>query len=477
MEPSRPGPPPPDRPGLTWLSNVRLPQSGACGQPERKDRGGDGAGPPQDQERLWRVGIDPQGRIAALHPIALGSRAAGIDWQGDWLSPAGVDLQINGGLGLAFPELTTADLPRLGELLELLWRDGVEAICPTLVTCAAAPLRQALAVLRQARVAHRPGRCRLLGAHLEGPFLAPARRGAHPLAHLCAPSLEALQERLAGFVGPVAGAAPAERPPQDPAWDGTAIGEPADEAIAGDGTPAPSLTAAAPPEHAPNPGPAWPSGAAAADIALVTLAPELEGATALIQALRRAGVVVSLGHSEASEAQANAAYDAGVTMVTHAFNAVPGLLHRAPGPVAAAALRGDVALGLIADGVHVAPTMAVLLQRLAPQQVVLVSDALAPYGLADGLHRWDERTLVVENGSCRLEDGTLAGVTLPLLEGAVRLARWSGRPERAIAAATVLPRRVLGERRPLTDLLIGRPLGDCLRWSQGAGALSWRRAA
>jgi N-acetylglucosamine-6-phosphate deacetylase len=355
MEPSRPGPPPPDRPGLTWLSNVRLPQSGACGQPDRKDRGGDGAGPPQDQERLWRVGIDPQGRIAALHPIALGSRAAGIDWPGDWLSPAGVDLQINGGLGLAFPELTTADLPRLEELLELLWRDGVEAICPTLVTCAAAPLRQALAVLRQARVAHRPGRCRLLGAHLEGPFLAPARRGAHPLAHLCAPSLEALQERLAGFVGPVAGAAPAERPPQDPAWDGTAMGEPADEAIAGDGTPAPSLTAAAPPEHAPNPGPAWPSGAAAADIALVTLAPELEGATALIQALRRAGVVVSLGHSEASEAQANAAYDAGVTMVTHAFNAVPGLLHRAPGPVAAAALRGDVALGLIADGVHVPP--------------------------------------------------------------------------------------------------------------------------
>jgi len=187
--------------------------------------------------------------------------------------------------------------------------------------------------------------------------------------------------------------------------------------------------------------------------------------------------VVSLGHSEANESQANAAYDAGVAMVTHAFNAVPDMHRRAPGPVAAAALRSDVALGLIADGVHVAPTMAVLLQRLAPQQVVLVSDALAPYGLADGLHRWDERTLVVENGSCRLEDGTLAGVTLPLLEGAIRLARWSGRPERAIAAATVLPRRVLGDRRPLKALLVGRPLAECLRWNPGAGGLSWRRAA
>ena len=66
------------------------------------------------------------------------------------------------------------------------------------------------------------------------------------------------------------------------------------------------------------------------------------------------------------------------------------------------------------------PTMAVLLQQLAGDQLVLVSDALAPYGLADGQHRWDDRVLLVENGTCRLEDGTLAGVTLPLLEGGPR---------------------------------------------------------
>jgi len=451
MEPSRHGPPPPDRPGLTWLTQVRLPESGACGQPEGKDRGGEGTGHLDRHDRLWRVAIDGQGRIASLQPITPGSCAAGSDWRGDWLSPAGVDLQINGGLGLAFPELTTADLPRLEELLELLWSDGVEAICPTLVTCAVAPLREALAVLREARASHRPGRCQLLGAHLEGPFLAPARRGAHPLAHLSEPSPAALEERIGGFFGPAEGTA-----------QGGGSGEAASRRRGW---------------NAGGNGPGWPTGTEAADIALVTLAPELEGATAVIQALRRQGVVVSLGHSEASESQANDAYDAGVTMVTHAYNAVPAMQHRAPGPVAAAALRGDVALGLIADGVHVAPTMAVLLQRLAPQQVVLVSDALAPYGLADGLHRWDERTLVVKNGSCRLEDGTLAGVTLPLLEGAIRLARWSGRPERAIAAATVLPRRVLGERRPLEQLLVGRPLVECLRWSQDAGELRWQRAA
>ena len=383
---------------MRWITNVRLPRARRC------SHGGD---------RRWRLAVDGEGWITAVEPIAAGSCAAGDDWGGEWLSPAGVDLQINGGLGLAFPELSAADLPRLLELLELLWRDGVEAICPTLVTCGVAPLRQALAVLEQARQQHRPGRCQLLGAHLEGPFLNPSRRGAHPEQHLAAPSLEALAERIAGF--------------ED-------------------------------------------------QIDLVTLAPELEGAEAVIAALRQRGIAVSLGHSAAGEGEASVAFEAGVAMLTHSFNAMAGLHHRAPGPVAAAVLRGDIALGLIADGVHVHPSMALLLQRLAPEQVVLVSDALAPYGLGEGRHRWDERVLLVEDGSCRLEDGTLAGVTLPLLEGVRRLASWGAPAEQAIAAATLTPRRVLGDRRSATELLVGRPLGDTLRWSASTDGLSWRRS-
>jgi len=276
-------------------------------------------------------------------------------------------------------------------------------------------------VLAEARRRHRPGRCRLLGAHLEGPFLAYERRGAHPPEHLAAPSLEALEARIGGFRG----------------------------------------------------GPGWEQPE---DIALVTLAPELEGSAEVIATLRREGVVVSLGHSAATEAQAEAAFEAGVGMLTHVLNAMPDLHRRAPGPVAAALLRDDVALGLICDGVHVAPTMAVLMQRLAPDRTVIVSDALAPYGLEDGIHRWDERELHVSGGSCRLADGTLAGVTLPLLEGVRRLAGWSGEPGRAIAAATVLPRHVLGDQRSTHKLLLGRPLGHCLRWGASAGGLHWRRA-
>lgn len=384
---------------MRWLSNVRLPQAKRCSH---------GA------NQRWRIGLDENDLISQVEPLPAGSSAAGDNWHGDWLSPAGVDLQINGGLGLAFPELTPADLPQLEALLELLWRDGVEAICPTLVTCGVAPLRQALAVLAEARAGHQPGRCQLLGAHLEGPFLEPSRRGAHSAQHLAAPSLAALLQRIDGFES---------------------------------------------------------------DIDLVTLAPELEGAGAVITALAERGIVVSLGHSAATEAQSHAAFAAGVTMLTHAYNAMPDMHRRAPGPVAAAALRGDVAIGLIADGVHVAPTMAVLLQRLAPEQVVLVSDALAPYGLGEGQHRWDERLLIVAGGSCRLEDGTLAGVTLPLLEGVRRLASWGVRPEQAIAAATITPRRVLGDQRSTAELLLNLPLNEGLRWQEGPAGLSWQRPA
>ena len=374
------------------------------------------------EQRHW-LSLSVEGKITGIGPmgpIDSPSNKARTDtdaknWNGDWISPRGIDLQINGGLGLAFPELTPNDLPRLVELLELLWSDGVEAIAPTLVTCGIEPLRNALAVLREARTQHRAGRCQLLGAHLEGPFLAESRRGAHPREHLASPTLAALGERISGFES---------------------------------------------------------------DIALMTLAPELEGADAVIQRLRDLGITVALGHSAANADTAKQAFGQGVGMLTHAFNAMPGLHHRAPGPVGEACRNGNIALGLNADGVHVDPTMAVLLQRLAPSQIVLVSDALAPYGLADGTHRWDERTLLVTKGTCRLEDGTLAGVTLPQLEGVKRLARWSKEIGPAIWSATIAPRQVIQSTCNIEEALLGQPLSDLLRWTQKAdGDLQWANAA
>ena len=369
-----------------------------------------------DPVGLSWLSLNDHNLITATGPMPVGGAMAGESWHGDRLSHRGIDLQINGGLGLAFTELSDQDLPRLLELLELLWRDGVEAIAPTLVTCGVTPLRQSLAVLRKARAQHPTGRrCQLLGAHLEGPFLAEARRGAHPLEHIAAPSVAALKARIAGFE---------------------------------------------------------------TDISLITLAPEQPGAQALLSHLKELGIHVALGHSTANADQAALAFRQGVDMITHAFNAMPGLHHRAPGPLGEACRRGDIALGLIADGVHVHPTTAVLLQRMAGDQLVLVSDALAPYGLAEGEHRWDERVLLVNNGTCRLEDGTLAGVTLPLLEGACRLASWSGDADGAIWASTMAPREVFTESLE-NHLLIGNMLSDLLRWEWNASErkLAWREAA
>ena len=381
------------------ITHVRLPQ---C------------PGSTSNQDLHWLI-LNEQGVITEIGPMPAMAAMAGESWNGDWLSPRGIDLQINGGLGLAFPELCVDDLPRLLQLLEQSWRDGVEAIAPTLVTCGVDPLRRALSVLRQARSLHKPGRCRLLGAHLEGPFLATERRGAHPSEHIVQPSLTELERRISGFE---------------------------------------------------------------TEISLVTLAPEQPGAGRMISHLTTLGITVALGHSTATAGQAAAAFDQGVSMLTHAFNAMPGLHHRAPGPVGEACRRGGIALGLIAAGVHVHPTIAVLLQRMAGDQIVLVSDALAPYGLADGEHRWDERVLHVQDGTCRLDDGTLAGVTLPLLAGCCRLALWSGDADGAIWAATMAPRRVIGMDHSVEGL-VGQPIDHLLRWdlSEAGASLAWREAA
>ena len=365
---------------------------------------------------LWWVLLDDQDIILSLNPMDHGSAMAGDSWKGDWLSPMGIDLQMNGGLGLAFPELTFQNLPTLFNLLDRLWVDGVEAICPTLVTCELSSLRLGLDVLREARKHPALHRCKLLGAHLEGPFLSKSRNGAHNPEYLLKPSLSALNSLIGGFEE---------------------------------------------------------------EIDLVTLAPELNGSLDVIKKLNNLGIVACLGHSSADDEECEIAFASGVRMLTHAFNAMPGLRHRSPGPIGEAINNSEIAIGLIADGVHVHPKIAALLQRLASKQLVLVSDAIAPYGLKDGRYTWDKRALVSENGSCRLEDGTLAGSTLPLLNACKNLPQWTGRPSSAIWSATIAPRLVLEKEQKIDDFLLGKSLNELLRWTMSSdqNELFWQQAA
>lgn len=173
-----------------------------------------------------------------------------------------------------------------------------------------------------------------------------------------------------------------------------------------------------------------------AGIRLVTLAPELAGALDVVETLRSNGVVVSIGHSQATAAQVDAAIAAGATSVTHLFNAMSPLHHREPG-VAGSALQDDrLTVGLIADGVHVDPRVVRIAERALGDRLVLVSDAVALLGV-DG---HDPATGV------RLPDGTLAGSVLPLVQAVANLVTWTGcTPERAVRAASSRPAALLGD--------------------------------
>ena len=222
----------------------------------------------------------------------------------------------------------------------------------------------------------------ILGSHLEGPFLDPGHKGAHDLALLRAPEAAAVERLLA----------------------------------AGRGT-----------------------------VRQVTLAPELPGGLEAVRAVVAAGAAAAVGHTDADAAMCRAAFDAGATILTHAFNAMPPLHHREPGPVGAAASDPRVTLEVIADGVHLAPEIVRLAFSAAPGRVALVTDAMAAAGAADG--RYDLGSLAVDvvDGTARLvEGGAIAGSTLTQ-DAALRFSVACGVPlAEAVAALTTVPARAIG---------------------------------
>ena len=371
----------------------------------------------EDENNLFSLILDEHGNILSIDKSAKRESSYDEDWNGDWLSPRAIDLQINGGLGISFTDLNFNKIPNLLKLLDRLWLDGVEGICPTFVSCSLDQFQLGMKVLKETKKHTSKSRCRLLGAHMEGPFLCESYSGAHDKENICKPSISALNEMINGFEE---------------------------------------------------------------DIALMTLAPELKGSFDVISRLRDLNILVALGHSSADFDSAMKAFNNGVSMITHTFNAMKGLHHRAIGPIGAAARREDVYLGLIADGVHVHSDMIRLLKILAPKQIVLVSDALSAYGLGDGSFKWDKRLIKVENGLCRLPDETIAGSTLPLLDSCKKVANWTNDPSAAIWMATLAPRMVLSQNKiTAKSFSIGKNIQSLLRWKMNScnHQLSWQLAA
>ena len=223
----------------------------------------------------------------------------------------------------------------------------------------------------------------VLGSHLEGPFLAPRQRGAHNADFLRLPDPDSVESLLA---------------------------------------------------------------AAGGTLRQFTIAPELPGALEVISEVAASGVTVAVGHTEATLEQARAAFDAGARMLTHAFNAMPGIHHRAPGPVLAALDDPRVTLELILDGRHVHPEVARLVFAVAPGRVALITDAMAAAAAPEGDYRLGSLNVTVRGGLAVLSGtSTIAGSTLTQ-DVALQLAlsEVGLDPAAAVAALTAVPARALG---------------------------------
>ncbi len=184
-------------------------------------------------------------------------------------------------------------------------------------------------------------------------------------------------------------------------------------------------------------------------VAIITLAPEVSGATELISRLADQGIVVSAGHTECSAVEFATARAAGVSMVTHLFNAMAPFSHREPGPIGATLADESVFVSIICDGIHIDPVAVRMAYRaLGPARTILVSDAVAALGLTDGTVLLGDLNVTVSERGVRTSDDVLAGSNLALDQAIRNLVRFTGcSPAQAIRAATTNPAQVLG----LTD--------------------------
>lgn len=309
-------------------------------------------------------------------PVELGERL---------IVPGFVDVHVHGGGG---GQAAGGDPSDVAEQVLRAARfhasHGTTCMVATTVSDTAQRLGATVAGVRIAMAAGPRDGAVVAGVHLEGPWLAPNRRGAHDPATLRLPDPAELEDLI---------------------------------------------------------------DAAGGAVRVLTLAPELEGAPAMIAAARARGVVVSVGHTDATYVQARAAFDAGARHLTHLGNAMRGIDRREPGPIAAALTDERVTVELIADGHHVHPALLALAASAAPDRVVAVTDAISATGLPDGEHRLGALAVRVRDGRAVLADRpeTLAGSVLTMDRAVATLVAAGVPPIDAIRAATATPARVLGD--------------------------------
>lgn len=280
--------------------------------------------------------------------------------EGAVVLPGFIDPHIHGAGGADAMDGTAAALATISETVA---REGTTSFLATTMTESGEAILRALTAVRDCR--ETPG-ARLLGVHLEGPFISETYAGAQPREYIAAPDIDVFDRYQAASGG---------------------------------------------------------------RIRIVTVAPEVPGADALIRHLAETGVVPSVGHSAAGVADVRRAIACGARSVTHTYNAQSPFRHREIGVAGSALLYDELNCELIADGIHVSPEAIRLLVKNKPRgKMTLITDAMRAKGCPDGVSELGGQTVYVKNGEARLADGTLAGSVLRMNDAVRRMVQVIGLP-------------------------------------------------
>lgn len=310
-----------------------------------------------------------------------------IDAEGLYVLPGLVDIHIHGAVGYDFCDNSEEGI---GKIAAYLKSCGITSFCPTSMTLPAEELKQIFASVNA--VPADPAFSRIAGIHMEGPFIASAKKGAQKEDYIRHPDIDTFREL---------------------------------------------------------------NRACGGRIRLITIAPETEGAMEFIRALHQE-TVISLGHSEADYAIADEAFEAGARHATHLFNAMMPLHHRDPGIIGAAADHPQVMVEIICDGIHIHPSVIRTVFRIfGDDRVVLISDAMRATGMEDGIYELGGQDVYKKGNRATLKDGTLAGSATNLFECMKKAVSFGIPLESAIKAATINPAKSVDDNR-IGSLAVGK---------------------
>ncbi len=306
--------------------------------------------------------------------------------------PGFIDQHVHGAGGSDGMDGTIEDITTIAKTLA---EEGTTSFLVTTMTQSPENITKALAAVKSYREFDPAVGARVLGVHLEGPFIAAAHKGAQPLEYVKAPDCKVFDEY---------------------------------------------------------------NQASGNAIRIVTLAPEVEGAEEFIAHLKEEGVVASIGHTGAKYADIQKAVALGASNVTHTYNAQTALHHREIGTVGTAMLLDELNCELIADTIHVSvPAMKLLVKNKPLDKLTLITDAMRAKGIPDGVSELGGQTVYVKNGEARLEDGTLAGSVLRMNRALQNVVEKVGVPfTQAVDYATINPAKNLKIDKETGSIAVGK---------------------